>query len=268
MSKQQWRKSDMKTLLLCISLVIVGLAFTCLTEAKVDPKNIVGYWLFDESGKTIVDSSGNKHDGEAVAGAVKHDKGKFGTALVFDGTVEINIPDDKALQLGKNQTIMAWINPSANATDWVRFIGKGQAGPRNYGLWIWTNGEALYQMYAGAGTACNAYLPGDKNTVAPNNEWTHMAGVYDGKEAKLYLNGKVVNKTACSIEPATSNDPLTFGHASMHTFFKGSLDEVAIFNVPLSDADIINFMKGITQALSVSPEGSLASTWGVIKEKD
>jgi hypothetical protein len=267
MSKLQRRKLEMKTLLLCISLMIVGLAFTCLTKAAIDPKTIVGYWLFDESGKTVVDSSGNKHDGEAKLGAVKRDKGKFGTALVFDGTVEIDIPDDKALQLGKNQTIMAWINPSVNVSDWVRIVGKGQSAPRNYGLWRMASGELLYQIYSAGGGACNAYLPGDVNTIGPNNVWTHMAGVNDGKEAKLYVNGKVVNKGACSLDPATSSDPLTFGYTGgFHTFFKGMLDEVAIFNVVLSDADIQNLMKGITLALSVFPEGDLASTWGEIKK--
>jgi hypothetical protein len=54
-------------------------------------------------------------------------------------------------------------------------------------------------------------------------------------------------------------------------FFKGILDEVAIFNKALSQDDINNIMtNGLKLALNlgaaVSPSGKLATTWGRLKK--
>ena len=46
----------------------------------------------------------------------------------------------------------------------------------------------------------------------------------------------------------------------------GILDEVGVFNVPLSESDLNNVMKnGLEGAADVSPVGKLATTWGDVK---
>ena len=47
---------------------------------------------------------------------------------------------------------------------------------------------------------------------------------------------------------------------------KSSIDEVGIFNVALTQADINAIMtRGLEDALSVSPSSKLATKWGDIK---
>ena len=54
-------------------------------------------------------------------------------------------------------------------------------------------------------------------------------------------------------------------------FAEGIIDDVAIFNVALSEDDVKDIMdQGVGMAagiLSVSPKGRLASVWGDIKTK-
>ena len=251
---------------LCVSLIIASLMLTNPSNADFDVEDIVGVWLLDEGkGKVVTEitGKGKAYEGE-IAGKVAWEKGQFNGALEFDGTTQVKIEDNDALRLGKEQTVMAWIHPIDTVGDWVRMVGKGQSGPRNYGLWRHVAGWSLFQIYPG----CNAWIDGNKDTEAPLKEWTHLAGTYDGKNIVLFVNGKKVASAACTTEPATSADPLTFGYAGFHTFHNGLIDEVALFSAVLTEKDIQEAMnKGFTNYLAVDPQRKLTTTWGTIKSQ-
>jgi hypothetical protein len=51
-------------------------------------------------------------------------------------------------------------------------------------------------------------------------------------------------------------------------FFKGIIDEVAIFNVALSEADIKEIMNmSVSGKAAVSSSGKLATAWAMIKSQ-
>jgi len=84
-------KIYIKMALLFISLLVIGLVFTNLSLARINPNSIVGIWLLDEGkGTEIKDMSSNKNNGK-VLGA-KWVDGKRGKALEFDGTSHAEIP--------------------------------------------------------------------------------------------------------------------------------------------------------------------------------
>ncbi len=47
----------------------------------------------------------------------------------------------------------------------------------------------------------------------------------------------------------------------------GALDELAILNRALDEAEIESLMGGIIEALSVEPAGKLATLWGDIRSR-
>ena len=69
-----------------LSFTTIGLAYLVwiglgISYAEIDPKPIVGAWLFNETkGKIAADPSGNNHNGKLEGGA-KGYKGKFGNAI-------------------------------------------------------------------------------------------------------------------------------------------------------------------------------------------
>jgi len=74
----------------------MSLLFIGQTVAKIDPKTLVGAWLFDENqGNTAKDASGNGNPG-TLDKTPKWVDGKFGKALEFNGTngVEIAHPEN------------------------------------------------------------------------------------------------------------------------------------------------------------------------------
>ena len=77
----------------------------------------------------------------------------------------------------------------------------------------------------------SAIAPTDK--VIPAGKWTHVAGVFDGKEMRLYVDGKVTAKVAASGARTTNVLPMFIGadpdaKALPTQFFTGSVDEVRL----------------------------------------
>ena len=87
----------------------------------------------------------------------------------------------------------------------------------------------------------------DAGTLAPN-QWTHVAVVYDGAEARLFLNGREVGSAEIEEPIATSPLPLRIGvydepGGFQVSPFRGCLDELAFYNRPLSPQEITDLAR-------------------------
>ena len=86
-------------LTLVIGLAMIGLLFTGLSYAAINPATIVGIWTFDEgSGDVAGDSSGNGNDG-TVNGDPQWIDGQFGSALEFNGDDSVIVEDSDSLDM-------------------------------------------------------------------------------------------------------------------------------------------------------------------------
>ena len=124
-------KTSMANLMLtCVSLVVLSLVFTSISNAEFDPKTVVGMWLFDDGkGNTVADSSENGKDGKLVNGPKWIQNGKFGSALEFDGNKSKGHVVVGNLGLSGEVTLVLWANPS-DAADDDRLISN-LSGPTN-----------------------------------------------------------------------------------------------------------------------------------------
>jgi hypothetical protein len=246
----------------CLLTMCFILAFIFIvgsSHAKIAPENVLGVWLFDESGKVIKDSSNNGKDG-TIGGNPKSVGGKFGKALEFDGASDfVNVPVN--LNECKEVTEVIWTYTHALPPGERYQIFSNDAGsygrciqirPANY--WIFhTEGQAI--TYA---------------VVPTLNTWEHLAATWSAKEVKFYINGKLV---ATGVgDTATYNDGTTVNigsNLSKKDYYDGILDEVALFNAVLTEEDIKNIAdNGVGKALgmvAVSNAGKLATAWANVK---
>ncbi len=145
-------------------------------------------YSFDEGGgTTVVDLSGNGNHGN-VSNAAWTATGKYGKALVFNGTnAVVTVNDSASLRLTSAVTLEAWVNPSASVGGWRDVIYKGND---NYYLeGSSDNGGVLAAGGTFAGANANLYGPG----ALPINAWSHIAATYDGAALRLYVNGALVS---------------------------------------------------------------------------
>lgn len=99
----------------CVAFVVVGLMFMAKSEARIDPKSLIGMWLLDENrGDVVYDSSGNGHDGKFV-NDVKWTDGKFDKAVVLTGESYLDHGALPTLDVGLgNFSLVAWVKTSGN----------------------------------------------------------------------------------------------------------------------------------------------------------
>src|SRR5579862_5944534 len=74
-------------------------------------------------------------------------------------------------------------------------------------------------------------------------QWTHLVLTYDGTDARFYVNGTLINTYAVPqflVNNGAENLIFGSGPATGQTPFTGDLDEVALYNYPLSLTQITN----------------------------
>jgi Concanavalin A-like lectin/glucanases superfamily/Abnormal spindle-like microcephaly-assoc'd, ASPM-SPD-2-Hydin/Fibronectin type III domain len=214
--------------------------------------NLVAAYSFDEgSGTTVNDLTGNGNNG-TISGATWTPSGKFGKALSFNGNNSlVTIPDAASLRLTTGMTLEAWVNPAAVNAGWKDIIYKGND---NYYLEASsTNGLPVIGITVGS-TATETYGAG----VLPANTWTFMAATYDGVNLKLFIDGTQVASLPRAGSIITSANPLQIGGDSIWgQVFNGTIDEVRVYNIALSpaqiQADMMTAVNSSSPFLSLSP---------------
>lgn len=102
----------------------------------------------------------------------------------------------------------------------------------NYQFWINDSAATNYK----AVTAINSVVL---------NQWQHIAGVWNGTDIKIYINGTLIatttGVTGSSFKSQLSN-PIKLGLNLSNEKFVGNIDEVRIWNRALSQAEIQNNM--------------------------
>jgi len=103
-------------------------AFLAMVEAA-QGQGLVAVYGFDEGlGTTVADVSGNNNHG-TISGAMWTTAGRFGSALVFNGTnAVVTIPNSASLRLTTRMTLEAWVFPTSAPTGWRAVVDKNVDG--------------------------------------------------------------------------------------------------------------------------------------------
>ena len=208
---------------------------TATTGTITTPSGLVAAYGFDEtSGTTTSDRSGNNNTGTLV-NATRTTAGKYGSALSFNGSAQVNVPDSASLDLTTGFTLEAWVSPSATPSGWRALLAKDVD---RYYLMAGTNSNA--PGVGGTFGTTNTNVFG--TAVLATNVWTHVAATYDGATIRFYINGVQVSSQAQTGAVSTSNSGLTIGADFYGENFNGKIDEVRIYNRALTLAEIQNDM--------------------------
>lgn len=228
----------------------------------LDPAGLLGNWRLNEvSGSTATDDSGGNHTG-TLLGGMTWTNGVAGGSLRFDGVDDyVSVPDAPELRLSAAMTIAFWMKKDAEATEWVRLVGKGDSTYRNFGVWDECGGDnrILFQVYGTSGVNVNF----DSTVGVPLGQWHHIACTYDGTTGRIYIDGVPAGTQTLSITPRTSTAPVTFGYApSMHSHLPGSLDEIRIYSRALTASEITALAQATPNVVALYCNGTLLQTAG------
>ena len=220
-----------------INFVAIGLMAFCMfivSGITLADDSMVLFLSFDEvSGNTIKDSSNYKNDG-AIKGKPKLVDGKYGKGIQFEAEGDfVEVQSSKSLNINDEITLMAWGKNDAwkGAGDTWIDKGTGPNKPSCYGIMVFllNNASTAYLMLADGAARHDLTTP----KIADVKGWNHIAGTYDGKTLRLYLNGDLLEEKQDVFKfKGENNLPVVIGagvERPQYTF-EGIIDEVAIFS--------------------------------------
>lgn len=260
------RTTKAELTLVWISLFVISLTVTGTSYARIDPRNCVGIWLFNEGKDDIAgDVSENKNNG-TIVGDFEWVDGKYGKALELDGeTAHVEVLPSVSLDITDQITIAFWIQPQRVPASGDERIMAKSVGVDSVNYQIYIRDRLPRFEFSSDGWKHSA-----GKTVLEEGQWYHLAGIYDGTDQKLCVNAVVEATAARNVEMVPNEASLYIGFDQrLNGHFKGIIDDFVIFNVALTEDEINDIMtNGLDKAFGISPvqaTGKLTTTWGEIK---
>ncbi|WP_437313737.1 LamG-like jellyroll fold domain-containing protein [Sorangium sp. So ce385] len=206
----------------------------------VDPPPVgppaVGFWQFDDCSSAttdLLDSSGNDATATRSASAACA-QGISGLAISFDHKNDtVSADDDPRFTFGKNLAVAAWVKPTSVSGSTLQTIAtERDGGDTSFSLGI-RNDEARFAVTLTDGRTITSRAPIEANV------WTHVAGIYDGRFVRLFLNGEQVGQLSAAGTIRDVNAPIHVGgNAQKQQRFTGLIDEVWLSASPTSGSGI------------------------------
>ncbi|WP_438022820.1 LamG domain-containing protein [Sorangium sp. So ce233] len=222
-------------------------------EPTVGPPG-VGFWQFDDCGGStteLLDSSGNGSTATRSAGAACT-PGISGLGISFDHKNDtVTVDDDPRFTFGQNLAVAAWVNPTSVSGSTVRTIAQEKGnGDSSFALVI-RNSEVRFSVTLNDGRTVTS------RAAIEANVWTHVAGIYDGRFVRLFLNGEQFGQVSAPGTIADINAPIHIGNNPQKQRFMGLLDEVWLSASPTTVNEISQLSCIRRPAtLTVTPESS------------
>jgi len=204
----------------------------------------VAHWRFEEGeGQTAYDNTDNNNDGTlgSTSSSDTNDpswaEGRFGGALSFDGADNyITCGTDSSLALDNNLTISTWFKGGLQAGTRGVIIWRVayDGNDHGYSLEISDYNEARLRVWSGS----DGNNTVDSTSSVTNDEWHHIAGVYDGSYMRMYIDGVEENTDAWAYSPTAQSTTVRVGGNSTQYPLAGILDDLRVYNYARSAEEI------------------------------
>lgn len=200
--------------------------------AALAPTLPLASWNFDEaSGISAIDLIGSNNG--TISNATRTD-GVLNRALEFNGSSSyVTIPSNPDLATVEAITVMAWVYPQQNKTSKVFYKGSWK-GFNSIGQDVWKGWNC--EIALANNSKVNLEWGGGRPLLS---EWYHLAMTYNGSTLSLYVNGLLkASKPASGDLLVTPSDLYIGSIDGGQDYFKGKIDEVALYGVALSAQEI------------------------------
>ncbi|HEX8351330.1 MAG TPA: LamG domain-containing protein, partial [Pyrinomonadaceae bacterium] len=176
-------------------------------------------------------------------------------SLSLGGGARVDVPSGASLNITGAVTVEAWVKTTTTADQAVveRYATYPGAGV--------VNGGYVLRLMGGRVTFATLknsnefdYVQGA--TPVSVGAWHHVAGVYDGSQLRVYLNGALDGSKATTMAPGTGTAPVRIGAKGddLTAPFNGLVDEARVSAAALYT---VNF----TPAANLTPINGVKGLW-------
>jgi hypothetical protein len=197
-------------------------------------QGLVAYYPFNGDAS---DQSGNGNNG-VIHGPTPTDD-RFGRALrayIFDGVgSSISIPHSTKFDMGSNYSVSLWFKLSdVSVARTLAAKNKTQLGINDYLNLSVSQASGLLMASVGDGSV---QVTASSTKRVNDNLWHHTV-VMVGSTLQLWIDGQLSNQVTQSILAKQNADSLIIGSWQGHAPFKGSIDDIRIYNRGLKFSEI------------------------------
>ena len=195
-------------------------------------------------------------------------------SMTFGGVDEYFNTGSSTIGQLQVMSVSAWFKETQNAVANTALVANN--GSTDKGWIIWIDGTNMrWQVADGSNTSWNNTIVGSFRTYAPLGNWNHVCCTFDGVDSKIYINGILretwtATPTPYVVDYSGNVGNLTIGRRSYANsgFFRGQIDEVALFNYALNAGQIYNDIylptksgTGLTANLDNNPNLTAPVAW-------
>jgi Concanavalin A-like lectin/glucanases superfamily len=207
--------------------------------------SLEGWWpMFEGRGQVVHDLSGHGNHGQlgSTPDADANDptwiRGwLFGAALRFDGNDFVRVPESAALAPA-HLTVSLWVRGTGTPGTYRYIVGKGAdtCVTSSYALTTSYNGGLIFYIWDGDQQRHSGLV---EPAAIWNGRWHHVAGTWDGRTSRLFLDGRLVPggssyNLPVDYELPTTGDAGIGGYlGTCDLFYTGDVDQVAVFGEAL-----------------------------------
>jgi hypothetical protein len=283
------------------ALTVLGLLAAALPASAQASANQEAYYRYDETaGTTAADSSGNNFTGNHQVGVQFSAAGDCapvppgntqsyifpksaatgGTAPLLGQGAHVSTPNNATLSFTGSFSLSIWIKPVAytageNPNDWGSIFHK----------WNYANPPGTFNGYGVHRQGLDGRLRFDtgntmeRNTLvsagaAPVGAWTHLVFIHEAALKRIFING--VQDANTSVPTATqalaaSTFNLQIGKDDYWRNFYGNVDEVRLFSIAISPAEVSILHAGMptpTPFTATAGPNNVTVTWGAVAGAD
>ncbi len=214
--------------------------------------NVVGYWRLDDGMGSVTarDSSGRGNNGVLVglSSATAWVPGRSGTALAVAANGWVVVTPSASVDAITDQvTVAGWIYLDGMIMDFATMLSREIAGTIEQHYHLSLNMDRRPNLFIT--TANKTVILTAPDPVAPRT-WVHIAGTYDGMNARLYVNGVPIAGMPITGSFAADTTPVILGGNGNDAtdvpieLFPGRIDEVMLYRRALTDEEILRVYNG------------------------
>lgn len=217
---------------------------------------VLGLGFNEGTGTVSKDTSFYKNDAFIKNGSITWNQGKYGNAVYLNGSSSLVISNNSSIDIATSAerfTFSAWLKPDNSSGSGGTILSKNISSS---GAYPWYQYAVIH--YSGGivfyiGTASTAYIC--NGPKIPTAAWSHITITHNGSSVKFYTNGVLAKSVNASTSFVSKNFPIVIGDDGVgpYGFFKGSVDELRIYDEVISNTKIVDDFSSPVQPIETIP---------------
>jgi hypothetical protein len=193
------------------------------------PSGLVAYYPFQGNAN---DFSGYGNNA-IIASNLVYQTGEAGLAATFDGISSYcEVAESPSVILTNYVSITAWVNPTQE--NGLECIVDKDYNFQGYNLYL-VGSQVIMRISGALGSTAT------QGGTVPLNTWSHVAGVFDGTNILIYVNGGLAASQSSSFGLINSPKDLyigMWGYPGSGRQFPGQMEYIRVYNRALSQAEV------------------------------